>query len=187
MRSETYLEAEARYRAIRVDVYRVAEKELKEITGLDISFTGITDEIAQEAFNWKYPHQKTGFTPGWSWVAEAKKFRRRPRRVEAAIWVTVDKEKILCGLVLGRISNSRVMATIHFLEGNPEMVTPLSGKVAQVAIRYLELQAVALNCTVIGIANPLPDLVSFYGDLGFSKSITKGTKVKRLERGLGTK
>ncbi|MDR3413582.1 MAG: hypothetical protein P4L87_21950 [Formivibrio sp.] len=61
------------------------------------------------------------------------------------------------------------MATIHYIESNPELQTPLRGVIAQIAIRYLELHAFALECQIIGMANPVAGLVNFYRDLGFTR------------------
>ena len=81
---------------------------------------------------------------------------------------TIISRQRLCGLVLGRISRNRVYASIHYLAANPEQETPLSGVFAQLAVRYLELQAVALGCTMLSIAKPVESLVNFYGTLGFT-------------------
>jgi hypothetical protein len=182
---ETLAEAEERFSAIRHEVYRITEETLNEILPINVRFSSITLDATEIADSWVYPEHKQYHAPGWSWAKEARKFKRRPRRVEAAIWVD-QPETILCGLVLGRVGKGRMMASIHFLEGNPNVASPLKGQIAQIAIRHLELHAYALGCNTLGIANPRPDLIKFYEALGFRHYIRKGAKVVRLERRVDT-
>ncbi|UDM18934.1 hypothetical protein [Vogesella sp. XCS3] len=177
---ETLHEAEVRFSQIRHVVYRQVEKDVYDTVQIAIRLTKITDAAATEADGWRYPRDRI---PGWSWLKEVRKFQRRPKRVEAAIWLD-GQGAILCGLVLGRVSRNRVYASIHYLAANPERDTPLTGRIAQVAIRYLELQAAALGCTTLSIAKPVDGLVDFYGELGFTHKVKKGQKLLRLERQL---
>lgn len=177
---ETLHDAEARFSQIRHVVYRQVEGDVYDTAQIAIRLTKITDAAATAADKWRYPRDRV---PGWSWLKEVRKFQRRPKRVEAAIW-TGDQGTILCGLVLGRVSRNRVYASIHYLAANPEQVTSLTGMFAQVAVRYLELQAAALGCTTLSIAKPVEGLVGFYGELGFTHQVKKGQKLLRLERQL---
>ncbi|MDH0342104.1 hypothetical protein [Chromobacterium haemolyticum] len=180
---EPLRDAEARYSLIRGEVYRIAAAACLWEMQQKVLFTSITEETARRADKWVYPPERSHHQPGWGWLKELKKFKRRPRRIEAAIWsLDDDGGQVLCGLVLGRVSNSRIIASITYLEGNPEQPNPLAGVVAQLAIRYLQIHATALHCTVLGINQPRPDLVEFYRELGFSRKIEKKGKVFRLER-----
>jgi tRNA A37 threonylcarbamoyladenosine synthetase subunit TsaC/SUA5/YrdC len=96
-----------------------------------------------------------------------------------AIWVN----HVLCGLLIGRISDSRIVATIYYLEGRP-VDNPLSGSVANIATRYVELLARLLHCKQAAIDSPLPALIDFYKRLGYSSATTKGRKVVRLVKTL---
>jgi hypothetical protein len=174
-------EAESKFREIRLTVYRVVEQVIHDELGLDIRLASIRECDAEAADNWVYPPGKNNYQPGWSWRKEVKQFQRRPRRVEAAFWVD-SPETLLCGLVLGRISNRRIIASLHYIESNPEQQTQLKGNFAQIAVRYLELHAMAAGCSTIAIALPRPTLIEFYKQLGFTHQITKGKKVLRLER-----
>lgn len=182
VQAESLHEAENRFSQIRHMVYRQVERDIGDAISHTIRLTGISDDAAKMADQWRYAHDRI---PGWSWSREVRKFHRRPRRVEAAIWATYNNQPPrLCGLVLGRISRNRVYASIHYLATNPEQETPLSGVFAQLAVRYLELQAVALGCTMLSIAKPVESLVNFYGTLGFTHCVKKGQKIVRLERRL---
>ncbi len=184
--TEKFADAEKRWSLERHEVYRETESDLLQALGLAVKLGPITDDVAKQAASWLYPKGRKDHSPGWHWAKEARRIKRRPRRLEAAIWWIEDGiTDVLCGLVIGRISNNRVMATIHFLESSPSQNNPLAGKVAQIAIRYMELHAVATNCSIIGISNPAPDLIAFYKKtLRATRQITKGEKITRLERNL---
>ena len=101
--------------------------------------------------------------------------KRRPRRVEVALWYG----ETLCGLALGRISNNRVVATIHLVESNPAG-NPLGGSVVPYLALFLEAIGVIAGCKDVSIEQPVKDLVHYYESLGFTKKVTKGSKVLRL-------
>lgn len=179
--NETREQAEARFAEIRHSVYRQIEDELRD-QNINVNFRKITHDAAERAHRWQYPSHLQHRVPGWNWLKEVKSFQRRPKRVEAAIWDGSGPNSLLCGLVLGRVSRNKVCASIHYLESNPERETPLSGIFAQIATRYLELQAAALGCKELSINKPHPDLLDFYDELGFKRRVTKGRTVVRVER-----
>lgn len=97
----------------------------------------------------------------------------RPARVEAAVYAEVpDAGPALCALILGRISNGHVVASIHLLSRAPDP-NPLKGRVAKVAIRCLEFCAAAFECTVASLQRPIPELVAYYKELGFHREVKK--------------
>jgi hypothetical protein len=61
-----------------------------------------------EAQRWRvaYPEMRQGL---WDWGKVVSSFRRRLRHIELAIWVN----HALCGLLIGRISDNRIVATIY--------------------------------------------------------------------------
>lgn len=131
--------------------------------------TDINDEALDQADRWG----------GFSWGYIARKFRRRPRRMELAIWFKGE----LCGIACGRVSNRRVVASIHYLEGNPR-AHPLKGLIAPIATRFLDTVGILLGCSETSIQNPVAELVDFYKYLGYVKENTKGKKLMRLNKKL---
>lgn len=176
--------AEEGYRLIRKQAMQTLEPELQETLGLPVSLTDITVSALTQALTWGGRYAAANMEcrqPGWDWDKVLRKFRRRPRRVELAIWVADD----LCGLALGRISDRCVVATIHFIEGNPGG-HPLRGRVLPVAVRFLEVLAASLEVKEVSIEQPVPELIEYYKRLGFIHPTTKGRKVLRLKKTLAS-
>lgn len=171
-------DASARYAEHRKTARQLLQPQLSELTHQEIKLDDITASAVTEAQRWRsaYPTVRQGI---WDWGKIVISFRRRPRHIELAIWV----DQILCGLLIGRISDSRIVATIYYLEGRP-VDNPLSGSVAKIATRYVELLARLLHCKLAAIDSPLPALVDFYRGLGYSGMTTKGKKVVRLVKRL---
>ena len=175
-------QAESYFRSLRFEAYKIAEQGVHANINPDVQLTEITAHALQQAALW--PSQRKS-APGrlaayWDWHAEVNRFRRRPRRVEVAIWYN---QTLLCGLALGRTSNSRVVGTIHLLERNP-VPTPIDGMVAPIAVRFLEAYARVLGCKEMAIDHPFADLVPYYQSLGFVRLVTKGKKVVRMHQTL---
>lgn len=174
--------AEVKYRSIRQDAMDVLTIELSGLFDGKVRFTDINSNAIGMAMAWRNQYSTVGkqaHEPAWEWEKEVLRFRRRPRRVELAIWHNVQ----LCGLVLGRISDKCVVATIHLIEANPNQ-HPLSSSVAPIATRYLELLATSLEIKEVSVEAPIPELISFYKKLGFIKEVRKGQKVLRLKRSI---
>lgn len=173
-RSEAYL----RYMTRRREARELVEPWLADLTDQIVHLDDITSDAIAQAKEWRevYPEARQA---AWDWEKVVKTFRRRPRHVELAIWV----DQILCGLVVGRISDRCIVATIHYLEGRP-VDNPLSGSVAAIATRYVDILALLVNCKQTAIDSPLPALVDFYKGLGYSSATTKGKKVVRLAKTL---
>jgi len=172
--------AEEAYSAVRREAMLMLQPELQQTLKLNIYLTNITPDALEIAVDWDYIYsclEKTHHKPAWDWVKELKKFRRRPRRVELAIWC----EQQLCGLALGRISDRCIVATIHLIEANPDD-HPLKGKIIPVATRYLEVLATSLKAREISIEQPIPDLIEYYKSIGFDHEIKKGRKIMRLKK-----
>jgi hypothetical protein len=109
------------------------------------------------------------------WRKELARFRKRPRRIELSIWF----EGELCGMALGRISDACVVASIHYLEGRPQN-HPLSGQIALLATRYLEVVAVAIRARHVSLESPVPGLIAHYKELGFVHEVHKKGRIARL-------
>lgn len=112
--------ARVRFAQLRRDVAFTGEEILTAENGFPISIREISDEAAASAQRWQYADVRSEHVPGWSWPDEVRRFRCRPRRVDAAFYAHDPDSVRLWGLVLGRISKSRVVASIHFLERDPD-------------------------------------------------------------------
>jgi hypothetical protein len=169
-------QAEQRYRDIRRESREVIIEQLRRLSNPQVDLSDITEEALEQADVWrtKYPIAKHSYIPGWSWRKVVAKFRRRPRRLEVALWQDVT----LCGLAVGRISDRCVVATIHYIESMPEG-NPLQGKVVPFIVRYLEALAVSLGCESVTIERPVEDLMDYYSMFGFDHRIMKGSRVVR--------
>lgn len=178
---ETVLDRENRYWSYREAARQLVVQQLNDITDIDVRLSDINASALQQASLWSQNYNKTRIhhKPGWDWKVEVAKYRRRPKRVELAIWV----DQTLCGLVLGRVSDQRVVASIHLLESNPAQ-HHLMGNIALIATRYLDAFAVILDCKETSVELPVPALIEFYMDLGFKTATTRGLKVIRLKKTL---
>jgi len=168
-------DSRVRFAETRETVNRTARTVLSQELGLTITITAISDQAALEAHNWQYSGTRVEHRPGWSWPVEVARYRRLARRIEAAFYT----EEGLWGLLLGRISNARVVASIHYLERNPGQGQTI--QFVDAALRYLELYAVATRCTTYAVNHPHPDLVNYYKSKGLIGELRKGQKLIRLE------
>ncbi|MBN3761024.1 hypothetical protein [Burkholderia sp. Ac-20365] len=173
-------DARVRFAQLRRDVAYTAEEILTAENGFPISIREISDEAAAHAQRWQYEDARSEHVPGWSWPDEVRRFRRRPRRVDAAFYAHDPDSIRLWGLVLGRISDSRVVASIYFLERDPAQNRHAA--FVAVASRYLQLFAAAARCSVYAINQPNPALIDYYKDYGFKREQSRKKRVVRLEQ-----
>jgi len=66
--------------------------------------------------------------------------------VDLAIWSSSE----LCGLAVGRVSPSRVVASIHYLQAAPKG-HPLQGNIALIATRFLEAFGVMIGAEKVAL------------------------------------
>ena len=156
-------EVEQKYKLLRegarVLVLEVVQKELPAASLLVL--TDINDAALAEAMS-KWPRF-------WDWHSVVARYRRKPRRVELAIWSSSE----LCGLAVGQVSPSRVVASIHYLQAAPKG-HPLQGNIALIATRFLEAFGVMIGAEKVALERPESSLVDFYKGLGYSE-----TKIKK--------
>lgn len=174
-------QAEDRYREVRREARESVIESLRELSSPDVSLSEITEDALAQADKWRshYPVARHSFIPGWSWRKVVSKFRRRPKRIELALW----QNTTLCGLAVGRISDGCIVATIHYVESLP-LDNPLQGKVVPFIVRYLEAVATHLGCQTVTIEKPVPELLAYYKGLGFTFAVIKGNQVIRLRKQL---
>ncbi|MGQ5258461.1 hypothetical protein [Xanthomonas arboricola] len=164
-----------RFDRLREESYRLAEDAFREAIP-NIRLGPISAEAALTADTWSAlskEHQKIG----WSWVRQRKKFGPNPRRVDVAMW---DGDTLLFALAIGKVSGEDMDATIHFLQANPLRPAYLMGKIGEMVVEYLFLYADLCACKRMMIDQPLPELLQFYMDLGFTNEIRKREQIIRL-------
>lgn len=168
----------AQYRAAARDLVL---QQIGDVTDQPVTLSDINAAAIAQAQQWptQYQGERAAHRPKWDWAKQLEHYRRRYRRVELAIWV----DPTLCGLVLGRISDRRVSASIHLLEANPG-THPLKGDVAVLAARFLDAMTVVTGCTHAAIERPVPDLVEFYRELGFKNELMRGKRIIQLKKSL---
>lgn len=178
-KKETVLEKEKKYRSYRDDAALKSLPVIKDFIGLDVRLSDINSEALRQATLWRsaYIGKLASHKPGWDWGKEINKIRRRPRRIELAIWMS----DTLCGIVIGRVSAKRVVASIHLIEASPNP-TQLTGNILTIATIWLNSFAILLGCTQTAIDRPIQDLVDFYMKLGFDHVKSRGNKTLRLEK-----
>lgn len=140
------------------------------LTVPDMRLAEIDPEALAAAETWE------GRAVNWNWEQLVLKLRRRPRRIELAIWV----DPTLCGLALGKVSDRRVTARIDRIERAPES-TELVGLIAEMATVYMETLGTLAGCREAVVASPASGLLEFYRDLGYTKDIVKRGKIVGLK------
>ena len=102
---------------------------------------------------------------GWSWEAKCRQYRRNHMaRIELAIWNGDE----LCGLMLGKASEGRLVVKVNYLQGSTLSTHVLKGWITDIATRCAELFAMAIDADWVAIQEPDEDLVGHYQSLGFT-------------------
>lgn len=144
--------------------------------GGDINISDINEEALNQASSWTALPGNIP-NPKWNWKALVNKARRQHKRIELAIWM----HKELCGLMLGKVSDRKVVVSIHYLQRNPEN-SLLTGEITNIAILFLDALSTILGCNEKVMMNPDQNLIEYYKTFGFDIEIKKGSKVTRLVR-----
>lgn len=164
---DPYREAHERYTVIRRNVHESVELNFNSI-GVSVRLTEISYDAAKTADSWEYPSDFKDRVPEWWWMEKRVLYRKRPKRLDLAIWfVTPDQDPLLCGLMYGRVSRGKMEANIDLVEKNPNATFLPRGTILSVAVRVLEMMATKLGCERVGISEPDPALTKLYKGLGF--------------------
>lgn len=172
--------AEEKYKALRSLAMSAVEDEINQLlTHVTVRLTHITSEALDLAVAWRkaYYDKRENHEPGWNWTAELNRFRSRPRRIELAIW----GNDVLCGLALGRISDKKIVVTIHLIESNPTN-NPLKAKIVPIAAQFIEVLGNTLGVREISIERPVNSLIDFYVNQGFKEKEMRKNKIIRLKK-----
>lgn len=164
-------ELEDRYSIFRAAARLTTAEEFAGLSTPDVRLAEIGPEALAAAALWE--RRKVN----WDWGDLVRKLRRRPRRLELAIWV----DPTLCGLAIGKVSDRRVIARIDRLERSPQ-ATQLVGLIGEIATSYLDVLGTLVGCQESVIASPAPELVDFYKELGYTKEMIKRGKLVGLKK-----
>lgn len=156
------------------------ERQSQEDIDAGVRLTPIDKDVLEEAKPWRKHYRvanRLDHEPGWDWKEEYYRRGQRSSGITLAIWVGTT----LCGLMIGQVSDGKINATIHFLEGNPE-VNPLKGNVVNIATRYVEAIGVLVGCEVVRLSRPIPDLVPYYAKFGYTIEQRKNNIIMFLDK-----
>lgn len=134
--------------------------------GNKISLSEINPEALDQQASWGL-HEQGSRHIGWSWSEAVRKYRvGYVERLDLAVW----HQDTLCGLMLGKVSQGRLVVKINYIQGCPGKQNPLKGMVLPIAVRYLEIYGNMIErCQWIGVQEPLdePSLIRRYREAGF--------------------
>lgn len=157
-----------KYQNIRLAVLAQTKNEFEEFEADfigHIDLTEITEDAIRSQEEWDIPVNRQ---IGWDWRQVRDRYRRdHMARVELAVWHGEE----LCGLMIGKASDGKLVVKINYIQGG-ELENPLTGFIVPIASRCAELFAVAIEADWIGIQDPIDDddLLNYYRELGFNKS-----------------
>lgn len=155
-----------KYRRLRETVHIEVASVTQEALQLPLGSLRLTD-INQEALSqqerWPIPVD-VGRQIGWNWRMEHSRYsQNHPDRIEVAIWHGDD----LCGLMLGKVSEGKLVVKMNFIQGSTHDDHPLRGAVVAISSRCAEYYASAMGIRYVGIQDPFDELIDFYRQLGF--------------------
>lgn len=129
-----------------------------------IDLTEINEDALRSQDEWEMPVSRQ---IGWDWRQVRNQYRRdHMARLERAVWH--DEE--LCGLMIGKASDGKLVVKINYIQGG-QAENPLKGFIVPIASHCAELFAVAIEDDWIGIQDPIDDedLLNYYRELGFDE------------------
>jgi hypothetical protein len=177
---DTQLDINALCALARSRVQAIVQKDISA----DARLTEINKEVLSEAKDWRRAYLSSGRAkrePGWDWATEFYRRGQKKSGVTLAMWFGGT----LCGLMIGQVSDGRLHATIHFLEGNP-MGNPLKGSVIAIATGYIEAVGALVGCETVRISSPIPELVPHYKSFGYIIEQRKHGVIKFLDKPMVT-
>lgn len=160
---EKFIQCNNKYGQLRKLSRDLLEEEAMRDIRRRITATGIDADALLAVAGW------SGRKVDWDWGSIQRTLRKsHPRRYELALWC----ERILCGLVVGRLSDSKRWLSLTFIEGNPKQ-HPLKGEVVPLALQGASLYAGLMADEVWGgpevrVKNPLPEARHVYVRAGFT-------------------
>ena len=147
-------------------VFSLVKSELDTIFGESISsridFAMLSYQLAEEADN-----HTMASSSNWKWLDIYTHFKKNHyNRLETAVFV----DRKLYGLMIGKISDGKVVLKINFIQKFGSVLDTKGVKLFPILARIAELMALAKGIEYVGIQGPLPQLIEYYGKLGYAKN-----------------
>lgn len=139
------------------------------LTGIRLS--EINRSALAHAANW------TNRKVGWDWAAMHRRWKKRPRHISLAIWIDPD----LCCLLLGQVSDGRIVARIDRLERAPHVNKDQFASAIVVARTYLDTLGRLAGCRQAVVWEPFSTLIPHYKLAGFTSEIVMKGKIVGLK------
>jgi hypothetical protein len=139
------------------------------LTGIRLA--EINPQAIAEAAKWR--DRKVG----WDWDELYRHWSSRPRHISLAIWI----DPTLCCLLLGRVSDGRIVARIDRLERAPSVTKEQFASATVVARRYLDTLGRLAGCRQAVLWEPFPTLIEHYKLAGFTSEIVMKGKIVGLK------
>lgn len=100
----------------------------------------------------------------WDWATLSAQFQdKHPKCFNVAIW----QRETLCGLAIGTVNQDRFVA-LDFLEGNPDPIHPLKGKVVEIVLTMMEAFRQLIDVPELRLHHVDPNLIPLYTSQGFT-------------------
>ncbi len=164
---KSYAEYKDKYNRLRMAVY----SELpKSINMPGVKLTPINSIALSKHQDWPNSDRQPP-NGGWEWSSWVSNYREKyPKRFEAAIWFG----DTLCGLLLGKMSDKNVHIRLEVLEASTDLLHPLKGRIAYIALSAVEMFGFAVGAEESRIIDPVDGAVLSYKKLGYK--LYSGTK-----------
>lgn len=139
-----------KYQQIRLAVLAQTQRDVEQMEPRFVGHIDLT-EINEDALRiqreWEIPLDRQ---IGWDWRPVRDQYRRdHMARIELAVW----NDKELCGLMIGKASDGKLVVKINYIQGG-HAENILKGYIVPIASRCAELFAVAIEADWIGIQYP---------------------------------
>jgi len=165
----TFEQAHSRYRRLRLTSYEEVARAAHEADVRPAILTEL-DAAALQAWQktWSDRRHWTG-DGGYRWDVVSRRYCHKPRSLHAAMW----SNEMLCGMVVGWVSEAHERLTLHFLESSPDPRHPLRGHVTFLAFAAAESYGRSIGARVVALRNPLPGVVARYASFGYELARTE--------------
>jgi len=162
------------YRFLRAQARDIVAGVLAAEGRSDIRLSDITPAALQQAATWAAWADRQ---VGWDWAELYEQRSRRPRHISLAIWI----DPTLCALLLGRVTDGRVIARVDRIERSPGVTKDQIASVIVVGQRYLDTLGRLAGCREAVVWEPFPWLIERYKDVGFKTEIVVKGKIVGLK------
>lgn len=149
---------ERKYFAVRQGAFRVSEARLPQLimavqpylVGTPITLQTI-DAVALKEWETRWLPNLRGPVAGhdWNWRQERAGYDRSQDRFEVAVWSAGE----LCGLGIGKPSNSYSCLAVNLLQGSPVLNHPLKGAIRHIIVDAAIAYAEALKIKELRLRN----------------------------------